>query len=154
MVANPFGFIKYHDVLVEKLRDSCEGFLAGDQMVLTVNIKNIREGTAYPLGTLGDDMRFINVEVFGKSAITSRLKEGSVFGIVSKLKSRSSIVTANHLIRQFVAWVSILDIFIRDSVRCTEKMAPLVVRTIFRRNTNRETLSECSRSRRSLWGSL
>lgn len=113
-VASPFGFVDYHSILYKKLLDSGEGFLAEDQVVVTVDIKDIGVAADYTRLTLGNDMRFINVEVFGKSAITSRLKQGSVFGIAPMFMIRSFVITANYLVRQYAAIVSISHFFIWD----------------------------------------
>lgn len=97
---------------------------------MTVNLKDINFTTEYQQHTLGDDMRLINIEQFGKFAITSRLDERQVFKIVSKSKIRSCASTANHLVCKYAELVSSLDHLCSEHVCCSEQLAPLAMQTI------------------------
>ena len=105
-IACPSGLVKHHGMDYKTLQDPGEGFLVDGQVDVTADLMDITVTTNYTQRTLGDDMSIINVEAFGCPAITSRLEEGRLFGIVSKTKIRTEVLTANLLVRQCAESVS------------------------------------------------
>lgn len=106
LTACPFSFIHHHSLDYDTLQNPAEGFLSDGNVVVEVDLTYIRVTQKYTAHTRTDDTSLVNLETFGPRAIISRLKKGEEFGLLSKTKIRSSVFTANMLIRHWAELAS------------------------------------------------
>lgn len=107
-VADPFGLIGAYDVEYDMLRDPSEGFLSEGEVVVVMDVKEVRVTTEWMHIAQGDDTRRINIMAFGRPSISRRLMQGRVFGIASETKIRSNNVRANLVSRRVAVCVTTL----------------------------------------------